>query len=87
MDRLEYDKMTDEQIIKKVRDFRSNSTVSSIATSRNVNSGKTTLEAMADTFQKLGVIGSGVTSIMGAASATKKFFSFSEKESKKDKKN
>lgn len=86
--RLAYNKMSDEDLIKTAASFcqrNSNQSVTSVAVSKNITSGKTALERAADVLSTAGRAAEGVSKIVGAASVTKKFAdSIKEDRKKKD---
>ena len=60
INRLAYNRMSDEEIINTLRNMRFNDSVPSIATDSNVGRGKSALSGVANYFSDLGTIGIGL---------------------------
>lgn len=67
INRLAYNKMSDEEIINALRNMKLNDSVPSIATASNVNKGKSALSGKANYFSDLGTIGIGVKNAAAGA--------------------
>ena len=87
--KLSFSKMSDEELIKTAASFcqrNGNQSLTAVATSRNVNNGKTSLERAADVLSTAGRAAQGVSQIVGAASVTKKFVDTVKEDKKKKRK-
>ena len=85
--KLNLGRMTDEELISSVKNFKSNDFVSTVTTSQNVSGGERFTKKVANTFADFGTIGIGVSNIVKGSQAIYDFRKHLKgQDSKEDKK-